>query len=425
MNDTTFLVKVEKLAAGGEGIAFAGGKAIFIPFSIPGETIRIRPIKETKDYIRAEIIDILTPSTDRTVPECPLFGICGGCSLQHIEYTAQLKLKAEAARESFVRIGKFDPGPLPMHSAKPYHYRNRAQFHLTIDGGIGFMKADSDEAVRADSGCPILKPAIDTWLKGQNRKAKPAQAMKLYIDQQTRFIAFADDTKVYIEGKDRTAHVVLARRGYRFPVKHFFQSNLAMAEKLIQDLELRLPGTGEHAVDLYAGAGLFSKLLAERFSDVFCVENDTVSLEAARENCSGHGTRFFPMDVETWVSRELSRTGKSASSSSSALMPAPAEASRLASSAIEASFSAFDCVIADPPRQGLPLILKTWLTSTAIKKFFYVSCDHVTLARDIGALIKNGWEIESLELYDFYPQTGHLESLAVLRPAMNRAGIEA
>lgn len=419
MDDTTSLVKVEKLAAGGEGIAFAGGKAIFIPFSIPGETIRIRPIKETKGYIRAEIIDILTPSSDRTVPECPLFGICGGCSLQHIEYTAQLKLKAEAARESFVRIGKFDPGPLPLHSDTPYHYRNRAQFHLTLDGGIGFMKADSDDAIRLGSGCPILKPVLDTWLKSQNRKTKPAKAMQLYIDQQKRFMAFADDTKLYIEGKDRTAHVVLAERSYHFPVKHFFQSNLAMAKKLIKDIELRLPEPGECAVDLYAGAGLFSKILVERFSDVSCVENDTVSLEAARENCSGYSMRFFPMDVETWVSRELSRMGKSAPSVASV------ETSRSTGPAIKTSVKAFDCVIADPPRQGLPPILKTWLTSTAIKKFFYVSCDHVTLARDIGELIKNGWEIESLELYDFYPQTGHLESLAVLRPAKNRAGTGA
>lgn len=416
MADTTFLVKVEKLAAGGEGIAFADGKAIFIPFSIPGETIRIRPIKETRDYIRAEIAEILTPSPDRTAPECPLYGICGGCSLQHIEYTAQLRLKAEAARESFVRIGKFDPGPLPAHSDKPYHYRNRAQFHLTSDGGIGFMKADSDEAVRADSGCPILKPALDAWLKSENRKAKPGKAMKLYIDQQTRFMAFADDTKIYIEGKDRTANVVLAGRNYRFPVKHFFQSNLAMAERLIQDIESRLPEPGKRAADLYAGAGLFSKLLAERFSSLSCIENDTVSLEAARENCPGPGTWFFPMDVETWVSRELSRTGKSALS---------ADASGSAGPAAQAPASAFDCVIADPPRQGLPPILKTWLTSTAIKKFFYVSCDHVTLARDIGELIKKGWELELLELYDFYPQTGHLESLAVLRPAGHRAGIGA
>lgn len=412
MADTTFLVKVEKLAAGGEGIAFADGKAIFIPFSIPGETIRIRPIKETRDYIRAEIAEIQIPSPDRTTPECPLYGICGGCSLQHIEYTAQIRLKAEAARESFVRIGKFDPGPLPAHWDNPYHYRNRAQFHLTSDGGIGFMKADSDEAIRADSGCPILKPTLDAWLKSENRKAKPAKAMKLYIDQQTRFMAFADDTKIYIEGKDRTAQVMLAGRSYRFPVKHFFQSNLAMAERLIGDIESRLPEPGKRAADLYAGAGLFSKLLAERFPSLSCIENDTVSLEAARGNCQGSGTRFFPMDVETWASRELSRTGKSASS--------PA-----AGHAAEAPDMAFDCVIADPPRQGLPPILKTWLTATSIKKFFYVSCDHVTLARDVGELIKKGWELESLELYDFYPQTGHLESLAVLRPTEYRAGIEA
>lgn len=395
MADTTFLVTVEKLASGGEGIAFADGKAIFIPFSIPGETVRIRPAKTTRDYIRAEILEILVPSKVRIEPICPLFKICGGCSLQHIEYAAQCAFKAAAARESFIRIGKFDPGTLSVHSNAPYHYRNRAQFHLTRDGGFGYMKADSDEAVRADSGCPILKPLLDSWLKSENRKAKPAKDMKLYLDQQTRFIAFADDKNIYIEGKNRTAEVVLAGRTYRFPVKHFFQSNLAMAEQLVKDIESRLPAAGESAADLYAGAGLFSKLLAERFAMVSCVENDTVSLEAARGNCRNHGVRFFPMDVEIWAARELSQT------------------------------TAFDCVIADPPRQGLPPLLKTWLTSATIQLFLYVSCDHVTLARDVGELISKGWELVSLDLYDFYPQTGHLESLAVLRPAGSRAGIGA
>jgi 23S rRNA (uracil1939-C5)-methyltransferase len=390
MTDDTLRLKVEKLASNGEGVAFPGGHVVFIPRTIPGEIVSCRITGRAKDYARAEPLGIENASPARVASPCSLFGICGGCTLQHIEYTKQIELKRESARESFTKIAGFDPGAIPISALEPYGYRNRAHIHLTADQGFGFMRSESNEAIRVP-GCNVAEKRIDAWLRTENRKSNPMKEWCAIIGERSRFIAFSSGGKLYLEGRDKTVMVQVAQETYHFSTGHFFQSNLKMAGLLLDDIAAAI-GHGEKAVDLYSGAGLFSKILAKNYDEVTCVESDAVAVESARSNVPTGKARFFPIDVDGWVEREAA-AGKKADSR---------------------SHGRYELVVADPPRQGLSPKLRQWLKKADIARFIYISCDNATLARDLGELTHAGWVLESLKYYDFYPQTGRLEASASL-----------
>lgn len=382
MTAVSMTLTVEKLSSHGEGIAFADGKAVFIPFTIPGEQVSCEITESHSSFARARLLSIEKSSPNRTEPPCPLFGTCGGCALQHIEYETQKRLKQDAAREAFRRTGGFDPGELQIVSGEAYHYRNRTQVHACADGGLGFTRASSRETVRTRA-CPTLVPALERWMIGENRKARPWHELSALIGERRRFTAFAQDRDVFIEGRDREAFAKVRGQQFRFPVAHFFQSNLSVLEMLIErHIE---PLAGDRALDLYSGAGLFSMFLARRFGAIACVEADPFSMEAARANLARTSVplEFSCMPVERWV------TTRSAD-------------------------AAFDCIVADPPRTGISPEVRAWLARGPAPRLVYVSCDHASMARDLRDLRASGWEVEQLVLYDFYPQTGRLEAVAEL-----------
>jgi len=381
-------LNVEKLASGGDGIAFSNGQAVFIPFSIPGESLSCEIIEENTDFLRAVPLEILKPSPFRVEAPCPLFGICGGCSLQHIAYSRQLELKGQIFNESLARTAKLPGQEFRLVASEPYSYRNRVELHVTDDNGFGYMEGASDKATRAH-GCPIAAKPISDWLKTQNRKSKPAKELQARIGPRGRFVVFAQSSPPVIEGLDAKAQAQVGGRLYHFPLSHFFQSNLAMTELLVKKALSGL--SGSRALDLYAGAGLFAAGLAETFREVTLVESDKQSLEAARENVSPGKARFIPTQVEEWIQAESARSRRGTS-------------------------TAIDWVVADPPRSGLSSSTRTWLKTAPIGGLSYVSCNHATMARDLGDLCSSGWRIDSLDVFDFYPQTGHIEAMARLAP---------
>jgi 23S rRNA (uracil1939-C5)-methyltransferase len=382
------VLTVEKLASGGDGIAFLNGKVVFIPFTIPGETHRCEIVSQSKDYLRARSVETLVASPSRVAAPCPLFGLCGGCNLQHMDYPKQLEHKKAFARESLLRIARFDPGDLVIRFGAPYGYRNRVQVHISSDQGIGFMKAESSETLRA-RGCPVCVSPIDTWLRRENKKSKPARDVESRIGKRERFALFGQDERLYIEGETAFAKAKVGTLEYRFPMGHFFQSNLDLTSILVDEAVRGL--SGAHAADLYSGAGLFSARLAQSFEQVTLVESDTVSLESARYNLPSGKGKFHGMDVEDWVRANLGKAKKGQG-------------------------TRFDWVVLDPPRTGLSAAVKEWLLAADIGGMTYVSCDLSTFSRDLGVFLASGWKIESLELYDFYPQTGRLEALSRLTP---------
>ena len=405
-------LRVEKLSSHGEGIAFSNGKAIFIPYTIPEETVSVEVVEDHSSFSRARLLKVEEASPHRVEAPCPLFGICGGCALQHIEYSAQKSFKQRAAQEAFARIGGFDAGELPIVAGEPYGYRNRTQVHATKDGALGFTQANSRDVVKTPR-CPTLVPVLNRWLSSENRKANPYRALSALIGDRPRFTAFGQDEHIYIEGRDAYARAAVAGKDFQFPTGHFFQSNLGVLEMLIErELgPIRAAGRGEigneidkiseagrpheadgiasghgnYVLDLYSGAGLFSLFLADRFEAIECVESEAASVEAARMNLRGSSARihFSDIPVERWI-----RTPR-------------------------ATYR-FDTIVTDPPRTGLSPDVRSWLGSAKADTLVYVSCDHASLARDLKELKNRGWSIETIALYDFYPQTGRLEAVARL-----------
>jgi 23S rRNA (uracil1939-C5)-methyltransferase len=363
---------IVKLVAGGEGLGFLEGKAVFVPGVLPGESVRVRLVEKRRDFDRAALLEVLTPSPRRVPPPCRLAGICGGCDWLHIGYEEQLTLKVAIVRETLRRTGRIERESIGIEPSPALASRNRAQIHRDGEGRLGYMAAGSNRIVAVQT-CPIVALPIDGLFDG----TLPAP------EGLDRFTAFSDGAVVATEGIDdeRDLSVRVCGRTISFSVGCFFQSNLAALEKLVPWVVQGLSGTA--AADLYCGVGLFGAFLAERFSRIICVESSAMSLSYARGNIAGAISESHPMSVEQWIASGAAR-------------------------------ESFDAVVVDPPRAGLGVEVREWLCGAPTNHLVYVSCNPVTLARDLGQLCAGGYVLEDLRLFDFYPQTSHVETVARL-----------
>lgn len=366
---------IDKLVAGGEGLAFLEGKAVFVPGVLPGERVAVRVTHAHKDFSRASLVEVLASSPRRVAPACALAGICGGCNWLHASYDEQLAQKASIVREALRRIGRIEWGEILVEPGPQLAYRMRVQIHRDSAGRLGYMGAGSARIVPVSS-CPIAVPGINDVLGG--KVSAPGEL--------ARFTVCAAGDDVAREGIDdaRDLRVRVLSKDIVFSVGCFFQSNLLVLEKLVPHA---LDGlSGRAAADLYCGVGLFGAFLAEKFERVIAVESGTISAAYARRNLPEPVGEIYPMSVEQWISSGAAR--------------AP-----------------LDAVVVDPPRAGLGPDVRRWLCEARPKLLRYVSCDPVTLARDLGALTTGGFVLEDLTIFDFYPQTSHVESVARLRRA--------
>jgi len=379
----TVQLKIEKLVAGGDGLAFIDGKACFVRLALPGELVNATLVEEKKDFCRAELSSIIEASPDRVQPPCPLYGQCGGCNLQHYAYPRQLSAKTEIVAEAFRRLGGIETNGLSIQPSAPFGYRNRLQFHLSAAGRLGFMQRLSNSPVEA-AGCPVAVQAIQRWIGERAGTSRAREELAPFLSGQDRFIAYGYKDDVFLEGRDGVITVQAAGLPIQFHIKGFFQSNLAMLDSLIPDAIGGLEGGS--AADLYAGVGLFSAFLGKHFERVTAVESNPYAIGLAKRNAPGKHNEYCPLSVEDWIRTK------------------PAQAH-------------FDCVLVDPPRTGLSPELKGWLAAQKPSLLVYVSCNPVTLARDAADLRdKGGFNLESLKAFDFYPQTNHVECLARFRP---------
>ncbi|MDR2718090.1 MAG: methyltransferase [Treponema sp.] len=390
MTGSLFKTQIEKIAAGGAGLARLEGKSAFIEGSAPGETVLCRVTAEHRSWLQAELLEIVESSPDRVQPVCPLWGKCGGCNLQHLSYSAQLAAKTAILKEAFVRIGGFCP-PQPMVSpAEPWEYRNRMQFHAVRQGQKGEadalwgLKARKKGDVISVADCPIADPGIRAVLRGESEKTQS----QLLPPGQDRFTVYARGGLFLSEGGASRGKTRVLDRELVLDAGAFFQSNGAMLEKLIIDLREIVNGMTDNAdrtlpmADLYCGVGTFAAFLGDMFSHVDLVEEHTTALALARENLT-HLTSadFFAQRGEHWAHSGFSRR--------------------------------YGFICADPPRQGLDPALARRLAADGPPLLAYISCDPATLARDSALLTAGGYKLAELRWYDFYPQTAHIESLAL------------
>ncbi len=367
---------IVRLVAGGDGLGFVDGKAVFVPGTLPGERVRVRVSQQRRDFDRAALVQVLEPSPERVEPGCRFAGVCGGCDWLHISYEEQLRQKIAIVSEALRRTGGIERPDPPIEPSDPWRSRNRAQVHRGPEGGLGYMGAGSGHVVVVDA-CPIVAPSVE-------RLFCPGAPAPAGLD---RFTVFGAGDMLAVEGRDddRDLSVQVNGRRILFSVGCFFQSNVGLLGKLVAWAVDGLGGGT--AADLYCGVGLFASFLARAFSRVICVESSAMSLSYARRNVEGPDHEFHPMSVEQWVSSGAARSGAAA--------------------------AGLDTAIVDPPRAGLSPEVRQWLSRTPPRKLVYVSCNPVTLARDLRDL-KESFLIDDLLIFDFYPQTSHVEAVAKL-----------
>lgn len=390
-------LKIEKLVYGGEGLARVDGAVVFTPFVLPGEEVESAPAAAKKQAQRADLIRVVEASQDRVTPRCPIFGECGGCHYQHIDYPAQVRFKRDILAETLQRGAKIElkADSIRTIAGDPWNYRNRAQFHIA-GNKIGYRQMRSQKLVPATQ-CPISSPKINEALAKLNRMVKDRRWPKFV----TSIEVFTDEDQVQWNIRETTQPVakhffdwlaeeipgtVPGSLQYRvnddvFTVSgnSFFQVNRSLVTSLS---DLAIGGAaGDSAWDLYAGVGLFTLPLARKFGKVTAVE----SSRAAN-------------DLDANAKRAGVAVGTIRKNSEAFLMEATA---------------APDFVLADPPRAGLgPKAVKR-LLELAPKKIVIVACDPATLARDLAEL-KSGYQITQLTMVDLFPQTFHIETIVEL-----------
>ena len=381
-----FEARVESIAAGGAGLARVGGKSVFIEFTAPGDRIRGRIETEHKNWATGELLEVLEPSPQRARPLCRYFGLCGGCSLQHLAYEAQIEAKTAILRDAFTRIGGITPPEIHLRRSEPYEYRNRVQFHCTAlfnhsgrfqkaaDKTLCFRERKSSRLV-AVNDCPVAEAGIRKAL--QEGKIIPPHGKE-------RFTVFSRGNVFLSEGTLNRGKVPILNREIAMDVCLFFQSNIAMLEFLIGDLLALLPATGENytMADIYCGIGTFAAFLGGKFSEIDLVEENRQALSLTRENMPpGKKVNYYAQSDTDWARSQKKKH--------------------------------YDFVVLDPPRKGLSGPFREYLAGNRPRMLAYVSCDSATLARDSRSLLEGGYALKELNLYDFYPQTAHIESLAV------------
>jgi 23S rRNA (uracil1939-C5)-methyltransferase len=384
-----FTAHVESVAAGGRGVCRVEGRAVFMAFTAPGDTVTGRITAERPRWAEAELVELNEASPLRVKPPCPYYGTCGGCSLQHVAYGAQLDIKKTILAETFIRAG-LRPPPVTAEPSPPYEYRNRVSLHVARQGGVraGFKARKSADVVPVRD-CLVADPAIRAYL----RDGAPKSSLKSAPETPDRFTVYAKDGTLLSETGKRRSSIRLGGKCLVADAGLFFQSNAAALEKLVPYLRAaaaeHAPCSGLPMADLYAGVGTFSLFLADLFDGADVLEENGAALELARHNLAaleaGRVFRYRAERAETWVRRRGKRN--------------------------------YGFAVVDPPRVGLSSAVSRWLAGRGPPFLAYVSCDAASLARD-SRLLSSSYALERLTLFDFYPQTAHIESLALFRRKM-------
>jgi 23S rRNA (uracil1939-C5)-methyltransferase len=427
---------------GGDGLArlpadsSGRGKAAFVPFVLPGEKIEASITEQKPGFARAQAAAIIEPSPHRVQPGCRYFMQCGGCQYQQASYEHQLEIKKEILRESLRRTAKIElPVEIQLHASPPWNYRNRSrlQVQTTPEFAIGYFMMASHELLAVEE-CPISSPLINRaiaalWQSGHARKVPRGVS-------EIEFFANAEDTQLLIEvsavadarraalrswAEDLRAsfpeiagvvvfrhlhsppepsqeklltvgadHVIYKtwRASYRVSAGSFFQTNRHLIHELVRIVTAGQ--SGEMALDLYAGVGLFSTAFGD-IHRIVSVESSEISSTDLSYNLPSNAEA-----VQATTEQFLDRIGK---------------LGRVGKGGSPPHLHTPDLAVVDPPRSGLGERVARKLATLGAPRVVYVACDPVTLARDLVPLLAAGYRIDQAHLVDLFPQTYHLESV--------------
>ncbi len=416
MTDDLITLELIGMAHGGSAIGRYEGRAIFVPYGIPGEQLRVRIIQDKGRFAVAELVEVLTESPDRVEPNCPYFGngLCGGCQFQQIDYAKQLELKQQIVQDQLTRLGGLSDATVHPTIASPavYGYRSHATFHVAPNGHLGFIKTDHRTVLPVDE-CLLLSPTLRAAFEdAQTEHFKSGTRIRFQSGSDNKPIHFpigsvTDDVAEPLEAKpaqrslnkhnrshqtssasidfeklsNEAVHYTIKDRTFRCSAGSFFQVNLAQAEKLVDLVleRLKLQGT-EHILDLYSGVGLFTAFLAVQAKQVSAVELFAPAVEDAQVNLNDYA------NIELYVGKIES------------VLP------RLTQN--------YEAAVVDPPRAGMDTPALDALIKLQPHQIVYVSCDPATLARDAKRLTASGYTLHDVQPVDMFPQTYHIECVA-------------
>ncbi len=426
----TFDLLLEKYTYGGDAMGrLADGRAVFVPFGLPGERVRVRLTEEKRGFARGELLEVLEASPHRIVPRCKHFGVCGGCHYQNLPYEEQLNAKTEILRDQLRRIGRIENPPVQRMAASPspWNYRNHVQFHLTEDGKLGYVRADVPTvfAIREchlpegpiNSLWPQLEFEPDTNIERVSVRAgkdedlmlvlesDSPESPELEIEAEISVAHVFEENAVVIAGND---HIVISvlDRDFRISAASFFQVNTAMAGKMVNHLLTNLPTTNlpttnlpttnpptTTLLDVYCGVGLFSAFLAPKCGRVIGIE----SSPSACEDFSFNLDEFDHVELYEGLAEEI----------------LPSFVGRTLAPHASAGVANLPYILVDPPRAGLEKRVVDGILRLSPQVLAYVSCDPSTLARDARRLLDGGYRLKDVTPFDLFPQTYHIESISL------------
>lgn len=398
--------KIEKLDHQGRGIIKENGKVIFVENALPDEMVTVAITKSKRNIEEADVLHYEKTSPDRIVPACPYYKLCGGCHIMHLSYEKQLEWKKEKLMEilsKFMDKEIFFP-ILPILASEPFHYRNKAVFH--IDKKLGYYQKKSNIIVSIEA-CDLVDFKINDLLRIiQKLDIDDCSQVTIRVSQTEAMVIFTTEKQllkdiierlrpyvdsIYVQGKE--CKLVYGKPAiqetigdYIFEIspESFFQVNTKQAKKLY-DMVLKYADVkvSDCVLDLYCGTGTIGLYISSNCKHVLGVEVNRQAIEDAKRNQILNGIKnvdFICGDVSKIVKQMKEN---------------------------------YDVVIVDPPRNGLDEATIFYLKTSRAKRIIYVSCDPVTLARDLN-LLKEKYIVKELTPIDMFPNTYHLESVCVL-----------
>jgi len=382
------LLKVEKFANEGCSIAYENEKVIFVRYALPGEYIRANIYRETSSYAMAEPVEIIKPSPLRIKPLCPYFGMCGGCDYQMMDYSKQLEVKNTLLVETFKRIAGLDIEKFlrVIPSPSPFNYRNTETFKVDPKKKkIGFFRRDTKFIVDIES-CFLAMEKINQALNDvRNQSEFPPHNFKVRTTNDGDTVVNFIKTEKY-EDRPVYERVLVNGREIKFKISKdsFFQVNNYVIPLWLENIIEFLEPEGKEVVyDLYCGIGLITLFVSY-------YAKKTVGIEIAKSSVKDAVHNMKINNINTDVSFILGAVEEK-------LKYLPAA----------------DVYIIDPPRKGMAKECIEFIKEFQPKKIIYSSCKPSTMARDIY-LLKDFYHLERISLVDMFPQTHHMETLALL-----------
>lgn len=403
--------EVSGIAFGGEGIIRQDGLVIFVPFTAPGDTVECRITQKKKNFARAELVKVISPSGERISPRCPYFGVCGGCQLQHLDYRAQLEYKRQFVVDALERIGHLDAsGVMPTIAAEgTWAYRRHVTFHIR-EGALGYIATDNKTLLEV-STCPIFVESDNTIVERVRKVVKgcTGRVTVLKMDDSTFALHFQlevipQDFRKMIEAEHWPCvivsapkesftlgsvepHITIDGMSFTFSPKAFIQNHPEQSGNIYRYIHrITRSANPKSTLDLYCGIGISTLLIAREGIPITGIEFNAEAIALAKKNGAANGisnVEFLQGDVKALLPRTSKRVKP-------------------------------ELIIVNPPRTGMDPEVVQGLLKTGAKDIVYISCMPSTLARDLKVLCEK-YLLKSCQPFDMFPQTSHVETVVHLQ----------